>query len=241
MNAETIDLAAAQAALAAHQEVFSIFSRLLIEHNHTVNLTRINTPEDIRLRHFLDSLAGLAVLDTLAADSQERLSLIDVGSGAGFPGLAIAIARPDWMVTSLEATEKKARFQRLICEELAIENVIVRCERAETAAHAPDLRERFDAATARAVAGLDVLAELTLAFVRPGGLGLFWKGPQVRDECAAAAAAFETMGAAPPSLFRYNLPEITATLYLAAGEKRSASPFNRPRRNFAAIKRHPLK
>jgi 16S rRNA (guanine527-N7)-methyltransferase len=240
MNVRTLDLTLAQVAFAAHQEAFQTFAELLTEHNRTTNLTRIETPEDIRNRHFLDSLTGLAVLDEAAADSETRFSIIDVGSGAGFPGLAIAIARPQWTIVSLEATDKKVRFQRLVCQTLGLNNVDIRHGRAEVIAHESEFRERFDAAVARAVAGLNILAELTMAFVRLGGQGLFWKGPQVQDEIAVSLSAFEHMGATPSRLYSYCLTDSSSKLYLAAAEKNIFSPFNRPRQNYAVIKKRPL-
>lgn len=241
MNAQTLDLIAAQSALAAHRGFFDLFAQLLAEHNRTTNLTRIETSDDIRNRHFLDSLAGLTVLDAASVGQKERFSIIDVGSGAGFPGLAIAIARPQWLVVSLEATEKKVRFQQLVCQSLGLTNVVVRHGRAEMAAHDSDFRECFDAALARAVASLEILAELTMAFVRPGGLGVFWKGPQAQDEIAAGVPSFEAMGATASSLYAYQLPDAGSSLYLAIAEKHHSTPLNRPRQNFAAIKKRPLR
>lgn len=241
MTVEALDLAVAQAVLATRKEAFDIFLRLLADHNRTMNLTRINSPEDIRNRHFLDSLAGLTVLDEAAAAQEGCFSMIDVGSGAGFPGLAIAIARPQWHIVSIEATAKKIRFQQLVRQSLGLVNVEIRQGRAETMAHDPDLRERFDATVARAVAGLDILAELTMAFVRSEGVGLFWKGPLVKEEIAAAEPAFKKMGARQSGLLAYRLPEVASLFYLATVEKYGLTPFDRPRQNYAAIKKRPLR
>ncbi len=214
-----------------------MFLRLLVEHNKTTNLTRIETPQDIRTRHFLDALAGLSVLDK-AAEQNTDFSIIDIGSGAGFPGLAIAIARPAWRIVSLEATDKKVRFQQQVCRTLGLNNVQVRHGRAEIDAHTPALREQFDAVTARAVAGLDVLAELTLAFVRPGGCGLFWKGPHGRTEACAAQPAAAQMGARFTAMADYALNAAAMTLIVA--EKQTKSPPLYPRQHFGMIKKHPL-
>ena len=240
MNPQPLDLTAAQTALAEHKAAFEVFAQLLIEHNRTMNLTRIDTPHDIQNRHFLDSLAALPVLAG-AASGRQTVSVLDIGSGAGFPGVAIAMARPQWHVVSLEATEKKARFQQHLCCALGLANVSVLHGRAEVLAHRPDLREQYDAVTARAVAGLDVLAELTMAFARPGGLGIFWKGPMVQEEIAAARPAFEQMGAQPSALYAYRLPQTPSEIYLAAFQKQHPTPVNRPRKNFAAVKKRPLK
>ncbi len=244
MTATPLDLSCADEALTRYRHAFEVFAQLLVEQNLTLNLTRIVSREQIQTRHFLDSLAALAVLDAAAGrlSGQKPFTVIDVGSGAGFPALALAIARPKWQIVSVEATEKKARFQRLVCQMLGLDNVQVRHGRAETLAHEPALRERFDAAAARAVAPLNVLAELTMAFVKPGGLGVFWKGPQVREELPDAGRAFEHMAASPPHLLSYSLPDATeTTFYLATAQKHSNTPDTCPRANFAAIKQRPLR
>lgn len=243
MTATPLDLSCADEALGRYRHTFEVFSQLLVEQNLTLNLTRIVSKEQIWTRHFMDSLAALAVLDAAArgASARRPFAVIDVGSGAGFPALALAIARPTWQVVSVEATEKKARFQRLVCQMLGLDNVQVRGGRAEVLAHETTLRERFDAAAARAVAPLNVLAELTMAFVKPGGVGVFWKGPQVRDELPDADGAFKQMGSAPPRLLSYTLPDANATtFYLVTTQKHSNTPETCPRANFAAIKKRPL-
>ena len=247
MTPHTLDLRSAHTALAACDTAFDRLAQLLIDHNQTTNLTRIETPQHIHTRHFLDSLAGLAVLDEMAAaTTASAFSVIDVGSGAGFPGLAISIARPEWRIVSLEATDKKAHFQRQVCDRLGLTNVEVRHGRAEAMAHDAALREQFGAVTARALAGLDVLAELTMAFVRPGGIGVFWKGAQVQEEISAAEAAFEKMGAAITQLLDYRLPEkcsaaAHSAFFLAIAQKRVVTPPRYPRQNYAAIKKRPLR
>lgn len=246
MTAEPLSLEAAKAALDTHRAAFEAFARHLAEHNRTTNLTRLDSPEEIWSRHFVDALAALPLLDEIAAAAAAPFSLIDVGSGAGFPGLALAIVRPDWHIVSLEATDKKVRFQQHICDTLGLRNTEVRHGRAEMMAHDASLRERFSVAVARAVAGLDVLAELTMGFVRPGGRGVFWKGPKVREEIALAEGAFDIMGAAVTRLSAYTLPDHPAetsgsTLYLAVAEKQGLTPPGYPRQNFAAIRKRPLR
>lgn len=239
---ESVDLNPASAALEAHREAFEALREMLMEANKTTNLTRIETPKRIWVRHFLDSLAGLSVLDA-AAGANAAFSVIDVGSGAGFPGLAIAIARPQWRVVSLEATDKKVQFQRQVCAAMRLTNVKVLHGRAEVCAHESTLREWFDAVVSRAVAGLDVLAELTLGFVRPAGMGVFWKGPQGATEAAQAQAAAGRMGARFTGLLDYHLPDEPdggAIMTLAVAEKVSKTPHDYPRTNFGIIKKRPL-
>lgn len=244
MKTDTLDFGAARTALAAHHQTYEMFSRRLIEHNRVMNLTRIDSPEQIRIRHFLDSLAALPVLDEVAASNKMAdFSLIDVGSGAGFPALALAIARPQWRIVSLEATDKKVHFQRQVCTELGLTNVQVVHGRAEVMAHEAMFREQFTVAVARAVAGLEVLAELMMAFVRPKGIGLFWKGSQCQEEINSAAGAFEKMGASITQLSSYPLPQQSSadiTMYLIAAKKQTPAPQAYPRRNYGAIRNHPL-
>lgn len=243
MNAQPLDLTLAAEALTAQPQAFERFAQMLMEHNRSLNLTRMDHPQDIRTRHFLDSLAALAIVDEPASrhPTNTPFSVMDVGSGAGFPALALAIARPNWRVVSLEATEKKVRFQRRVCEALGLGNVELLHGRAEILAHDPTQRERFDAVTARAVAPLNVLAELTLAFIRPGGLALFWKGPNVRQEYDAARKSIKMMGGSALTLHSYALPDLPETaFYLVAAAKHAASPATLPRRHFGIIKKRPL-
>lgn len=148
---------------------FEILRDFLISENKKYNLTAITDPEEIEIKHFLDSLSVLSALPAHAK------SLIDIGSGAGFPGLPIAIARPDISVTCLEATGKKVAFIEAAAKMLDLKNVLVVSERAEDTARAPAHREKYDVAVARAVAHFPTLAEYALPFVRIGGLFIAMK------------------------------------------------------------------
>jgi 16S rRNA (guanine527-N7)-methyltransferase len=113
MNHSFINLDSLQVVLDEHRDKLNRFSELLIAENQKYNLTRIDSPQRIEVRHFLDSLAGLSVLDTLSQKTGKPLQVLDIGSGAGFPGLVLAVVRPTWNIVSLEATEKKANFQKM--------------------------------------------------------------------------------------------------------------------------------
>lgn len=219
------------------RERFALLAELLLSENRKVNLTSITDPDEVRLRHFEDSLAAVPLLEEMRARKKRRadeetragtemregqenrtpeetragrgggtLSLIDVGSGAGFPGLALAIALPWCRVTSLEATGKKVRFQERVARELGLDNVTVVQGRAEDLAHDPSLREIYDAATTRALGTLSVVAELTLPFVRCGGVAIAWKGPGADAEIAVAATALEELGGGRVREIPYTLP-----------------------------------
>lgn len=180
---------------------------MLIEQNRFLNLTSVDDPESIRARHFADSLAALDVLDSLAsAGPPDRpLRVIDVGSGAGFPGLVLALARPDWRVVSADAKGKKIAFQSKVVEALSLSNVELVQARAEDLAHDPVHRETYDAALARALAPLAVLLELTLPFVRQGGKAIAWKGPKADEEMRGVEAALDALGGGAVEALPYSL------------------------------------
>jgi 16S rRNA (guanine527-N7)-methyltransferase len=159
-------------------------SGLLIERNTTMNLTAITEPADIATKHFLDSFTAVAVRTW---NGRERI--IDIGSGAGFPGLALRLALPNTRVTLVESMGKKARFLEEVTSTLGIDGVEVRNERAEALGHAR--RARYDVGTARAVGTLGAVVEYLLPFLRVGGDAIAWKGrldaelPGAKKACAA--------------------------------------------------------
>lgn len=160
---------------------------LLLETNKQFNLTAIREVDAAWRRHILESIA-------LAAALEDTRSVIDIGSGGGLPGLPIAIMRPDLRVTLLEATGKKAKFLQQVVDDLGLSGVHVVNDRAETAAHQHEHRERYDVATARAVGPMNVLLEYTLPFVRPHGCLLAMKGKAVEDELRDAGDALMRLG-----------------------------------------------
>jgi len=170
-------------------EQFDVYAEMLVERNKSINLTAITAPEEIVYKHFADSLSLLS-----AHAPAEGASLIDVGSGAGFPGLPLAIARPDLRVLLLDSLQKRVNFLADVAAALGLDNLSAVHERAEIAAHQPGLRGQFDYTVARAVAPLPVLCELCLPFVREGGFFLPQKGGSTADELEKAAAAIETLG-----------------------------------------------
>ncbi|MEK7861801.1 MAG: 16S rRNA (guanine(527)-N(7))-methyltransferase RsmG, partial [Chloroflexota bacterium] len=150
------------------------YADLLIERNTSINLTAITLPADIAHKHFLDSWTAFAVRAWTG-----RECVIDIGSGAGFPGLALRLARPGLAVTLVESVGKKARFVQEACAALGITDVEVRNERAETVAQ--ERRGRYDVGTARAVGTLGQVIEYLLPLLRVGGDAIAWKG-RVSDE-----------------------------------------------------------
>src|SRR5260370_38965915 len=155
---------------AVQVERFVRLRAMLLDWKTRVNLTAITDPAEVATRLFLDALTCLLALP--AAAPHEPLALLDVGSGAGFPGLALAIACPRWQITTLEATAKKVRFQQMVIAELGLTNTRTIAGRAEELAPTQDLRARFDVVTARALAALPALLEYCAPFAHVGGVVL---------------------------------------------------------------------
>ncbi len=209
------------------------YHEMLLDWNMRMDLTSVQEG-DMASRHFLDSLLPL----TLPEYFPENARLIDVGTGAGFPGLALAIARPDFQVTLLEAQGKRCAFLRAVCEELRLQNVSVIQERAEVLGRMEAHRERYDLAVARAVAPLNVLAEYLLPFVRVGGRALCWKGPAVAEELQDGAAAAAALGGkliSPVTLNQNGVHHLLVPM-----EKETETLPQYPRKNGIPVKR-PLK
>lgn len=166
---------------------FDRYAQLLVEWNEKMNLTGITDPHGIVVRHFVDSLTAAPLLPAGA-------TLIDVGTGAGFPAIPLAIARPDVQVTLLDSLKKRLGFLDTVCGELGLSCVSVHA-RAEDGGRKAELRDRFDVAVARAVAALPTLCEYCLPFVKPGGVFLAMKGPEGDSEAASAAKAAAALAA----------------------------------------------
>ena len=182
-------------------ERFNSYARILIEWNEKMNLTAITEPSAVVTRHFADSLTFLSVVRP-----QKNARLIDGGSGAGFPGLALKIARPDMDITLLDGTNKRITFLNAAANELGLQ-VNALHSRAEEAAVKPELREKYDFACARAVASLRNLSEYCLPFVKVGGAFIALKGPDWKEELAEAKNAIGTMGGKVEKVEEFTLPD----------------------------------
>ena len=164
------------------------YNKLLIEWNQKMNLTALTAPEDVALKHFADSLMLLRYIKI-----DEGASVIDVGTGAGFPGLVLKIARPDIRLTLLDSLQKRLYFLETVCAELGFDDVELIHSRAEDGSRT-DLRDSFDIAVSRAVASLNTLCEYDMPYVRVGGRMIAMKGKEAAEELSAAQTAIETLG-----------------------------------------------
>lgn len=180
---------------------FQRYMELLVEWNEKMNLTAITDPEGVTVKHFFDSLLLLK-----AVEVPEGAKLIDVGTGAGFPGIPVAIARPDVQLTLLDSLNKRLVFLAEVCRELGIQTDI-RHARAEEGGRQKELREQFDFSTARAVAGMNILCEYCLPFVKTGGAFIAMKGPDGEEETKQAARAIGVLGGKTEKLARFTLPD----------------------------------
>jgi 16S rRNA (guanine527-N7)-methyltransferase len=221
-GAQQFDLALSEAQLGA----FERYSRELIAWNERVNLTRIVIPGEIAIKHFLDSLSVSLALPEL----RSPLAVIDVGSGAGFPGLPLKIALPDIVLTLLEATAKKTAFLEHVVGVLGLTGVTILTARAEAAGRRPDRREQYDLAVARAVAALPVLAEYTLPLVKVGGRVILQKGQEPSSEIEAAARALQILGGRVGDVRPVPIPGLEAARHLVVIEKERPTPAIYPRR-----------
>ena len=191
------------------------------ETNKRMNLTAVQDRNEMWIRHLLDSL-------TLVPFLQETGNVMDVGSGAGLPGIPLAIAEPNLLFVLVESTKKKAAFLKRAVEELGLSNVQVVEERAEVIGHDPTHREKYDVATGRALGRLPVFLELTAPFVRVGGKVLAMKGRNVSDEIEDSSYALTQLRLVRPTLYPA-LPEKNYPACIVSCVKSKKTPLRYPR------------
>lgn len=207
------------------------YAGLLAERNQVMNLTAITDPAEVARLHFLDSAALLALADLRGK------SVVDVGTGAGFPGLPLKILEPSIRLTLLDAQRKRVDFLREVCDDLGLEDVACIHGRAEE--FAAERREGFDIAVSRAVAALPVLAELCLPLVKPGGQFLAMKSVDCGEELNAAARAVSLLGGRLEKPLDYRISGTDVRHRLVIMTKILETPKKYPR-TFAKIKKNPL-
>ena len=207
-------------------EQFARYGSLLLSWNEKMNLTAITDPNEVAVKHFIDA-ASVWRNDWFTGDIHR---VVDVGTGAGFPGLPLKILHPELEVTLLDALQKRVRFLTEVIDALHLTGVMAVHARAEEGARQKRYRERFDAAVSRAVAPMAVLAEYALPFVKVGGFLAAQKGAKFREEAEAAAKAIALLGGAPPVMAPVKLPgldDVRAVLYV---KKARPTPAPYPRK-----------
>jgi len=216
-------------------EQFHIYYQELIDWNQRMNLTAITDYEEVQIKHFLDSLTITLAWPPPIANAELRL--IDIGTGAGIPGLPLKILFPDIKLALLDATAKKAAFLHHLKHKLGLDNVEIIVGRAEEIAHLPQYREKFDLVFSRAVAPLPTLVELTLPFCTIGGSFIAQKKGDIDLEISQATKAISQLGGSLREAKRIELEEFTDERRLIIIDKLSLTPQLYPRRPGIPAKR----
>lgn len=175
------------------------YGELLVEWNEKMNLTGITDPEGVAVKHMLDSAVGASLIP-------KNAKVIDVGTGAGFPGMVLKIVRPDIQVVLFDSLRKRLTFLDEVIEQLGLTDIRTIHSRAEEGGHRKDLREHFDVAVARAVAALPALSEYCLPFVKPKGSFLAWKGPKGREELEESKKALRILKGSLKATHEFDFP-----------------------------------
>jgi 16S rRNA (guanine527-N7)-methyltransferase len=220
---------------------FQVYYQELVGWNKKFNLTAITEYDQVQVRHFVDSLSCLQAVQRPRCDPDGRpLRCIDVGSGAGFPGLPLKIYCTRLRMVLLEATAKKVSFLEHVVSHLGLEDVQPLWGRAEEVAHDPEHRESYDLVLARAVAELPVLAEYMLPLCRPGGRVVAQKGRSAQEETQTAAHAISLLGGRLRKVVPVELQGLAESRHLVVIDKVARTPHRYPRRPGIPAKR-PLK
>ncbi len=206
-------------------EQFQKYFELLAEWNEKMNLTAITDESGVALKHFADSLSLLNFVDI-----PQNSSLADVGTGAGFPGVVLKIARPDIKLTLIDSLNKRLVFLGEVCAQLGIEAELIH-SRAEDGARDEKLRESFDFAVSRAVARMNVLSEYCLPYVKVGGAFCAMKGAQANEEFKESLNAINTLGGKLENKYFFELPENGGERAIAVVRKVRNTPQKYPRQS----------
>ncbi len=209
---------------------FNLYAKMLVEYNKNVNLTAITDPQGISEKHFLDSVLMLKF-----ADIKEHSSIIDVGTGAGFPAIPLKIYRNDLDCTLLDSLNKRVKFLQDVSNSLSLDMKCIH-SRAEDGGQKLNLREKFDIATARAVAAMPLLSEFCLPYVKVGGTFYALKGPN--EDYKIANDTIKLLGGEISDIFEYSLPNGDMRMLIAI-KKIKATPLRFPRSS-AMIKKGPI-
>lgn len=202
----------------------ALYCDRLLEKNQVMNLTAITDPAEVISRHFLDSAA------LLPSKALAGKKIIDVGTGAGFPGLVLRILDPTIRLTLLDSLGKRVDWLAELCQELNLPDVVLIKGRAEELSLEKAHRDQYDAAVSRAVASMPMLAELCLPYVRPGGLFMAMKSNKTDEEIQAAEPIIQTLGGEPPFVMDYRLPDSEVYHRIVTVSKSRPTPKGYPRK-----------
>lgn len=212
---------------------FDTYAEMLVEFNKSINLTSITEPFDIVTKHFLDCISPTVMLNI-----PQFAKIIDVGTGAGFPGIPLKLVREDLNLTLLDSLDKRLKVLKSITAEIGISAEFVH-SRAEEASRQKAHREKYDIAVSRAVARLDKLCEYCLPYVKVGGMFYAFKGPLAKEELYEAENAIKLLGGQCEEIIQYPIFGTDLTHCIVAVKKRSATPAKYPRQS-AKIAQKPL-
>lgn len=204
---------------------FLRYYELLTEWNKVMNLTAITEYEEVVLRHFLDSLASVKVWDFKNTDT-----VIDVGCGAGFPGIPLKIAFPNIRLVLLDSLNKRIKFLNQVVDELGLSQVKTIHGRAEDFARQKEYREQFDLCVSRAVANLSTLSEYCLPYVKVNGSFVAYKSGKIEEEVSAAEKAVKLLGGSPSKLVKFRLPDTDLERSFVMVKKEKQTPARFPRK-----------
>lgn len=208
--------------LVEQAEQFFEYMNLLIEWNEKMNLTAIIEPEEIILKHFIDSI-------TILKDIEDGSKLVDVGTGAGFPGIPLSIMNPTLKITLVDSLNKRLIFLQEVVDKLGLQNIEIVHARAEEFGQNKNYREQFDIATSRAVANLSTLSEYLIPLVKVGGKVISMKAAEAQEEINDAKKAIEVLGGKIEKIDEFNLPQsdIGRTVIIIKKEKQTPSKYPR--------------
>lgn len=206
-------------------EQFLTYYEMLVERNQFVNLTAITEYEDVMKKHFVDSISLIK-----AYDVKKQTTVIDVGTGAGFPGLALKIAYPELKMTLLDSLNKRIQFLNDVMKELKLTDIKTIHGRAEDFARPDKLREKFDLCVSRAVANLSTLSEYCLPFVKENGCFISYKSEKVTEEIEAAGKAITLLGGKVEKQIEFILPDSDIYRNLLVIRKVASTPAKYPRK-----------
>lgn len=208
------------------------YYNILVEQSKVMNLTTITSLEGVYIKHFYDCL-----LLSKSVDLTKNITLCDIGSGAGFPGIVLKIAFPNLQITLVEPTLKRCKFLQLVIDSLALKGIDVVNDRAEK--YINNKREAYDLVTARAVASFNILSELCVPFLKINGIFAALKGSNYDEELDEGAKCFNKLGINKPEIHTFNLPNESGYRAILISKKVKKTPMLYPR-DYAKIKKNPL-